>query len=76
MSQYLIVNDVKYDYSFREITLTNMLILLVLSGQTDVVWYCTLDGQWLELILPPTKEHIEGDIPERLSTQRRDWSLV
>ena len=28
--QYLIVNDMKHDYSFRAITLMSMLILLVL----------------------------------------------
>ena len=94
MSQYLIVNDVKCGYSFRAITLTNMLILLVLLGYIGVVWYCTLKGQWLELILPSieketflrdcqlregtglSKEHRGGDIPEGLSTQRREWSLV
>ena len=31
-SQYLIVNGVKYGYNFRELMLTNMLILLVLLG--------------------------------------------
>ena len=29
VSQYLIVNDMKHDYSFREITLMRLLILLV-----------------------------------------------
>ena len=32
VSQYLIVNDMKYDYSFRAITLMSLLILLVLTG--------------------------------------------
>ena len=32
MFQYLIVNDMKYDYSFRAITLMSFLILLVLLG--------------------------------------------
>ena len=32
VSQYLIVNGVKYGYDFRAIKQTNMLILLVLSG--------------------------------------------
>ena len=32
VSQYLIVNGVKYGYDFRAIKLTNMLILLVFSG--------------------------------------------
>ena len=32
MFQYLIVNDMKYDYSFREITLMSLLILIVLSS--------------------------------------------
>ena len=38
VSQYLIVNGVKYGYNFRAITLTNMLILFVLSGYANVVY--------------------------------------
>ena len=38
VSQYLIVNDVKYDYSLRTITLMSLLILHVLTGKTDAVW--------------------------------------
>ena len=62
VSQYLIMNGVKYGYNFRAIMVTNMLIFLVLSGSTNVVWYCTLNGEWLELILPSTeKETFLGD---------------
>ena len=75
MSQYLIVNDMKYDYSFREITLMSLLILLVLSGQTDAIWCCTLNGQWLGLILPSSEEHREGDILEGLKSREASGLL-
>ena len=42
MSQYLIVNDMKCDYSFRAITLMSLLVLLVLfvlTGKGKGKWF-------------------------------------
>ena len=38
VSQYLIVNDMKYDYSFRAIMLMSLLILLVLTMLNRCGW--------------------------------------
>ena len=38
VSQYLIVNDVKYDYSLRTIMMMSLLILLVFTGKIDSAW--------------------------------------
>ena len=40
VSQYLIVNDEKCDYSFRAITLMSSLVLLVLTGKGKMVNGC------------------------------------
>ena len=40
MSQYLIMNDMKRDYSFREMMLMSLLVLLVLLVLTG-------KGKWL-----------------------------